>query len=334
MRITRETLLKIARDTAAQRGRADRRVISIYLTGSLRRDDPLLGGTADIDLYIVHDSKPEAEREIVRLSDEIHLDIAHVSDVVFRQPRHLRADPWVGGYMCDNPVVLYDTQHWFEFTQASVNAQFYRPDYVFERATPLAEEARQSWLSLHSGAVSPGPEKIMIYLSALEKAANAIACLTGVPLTERRFLLNFPMRTQAIKRPGLASGLVDLILSKPVPDEAWSGWITGWKAAYSAVNSLENCPPKLQACRWGYYERAASALRSDHPEAAIWLLLRTWTLSLKHLPEESSLREPWESVLQTLGLNEASLPARLEAMDTYLDNIEETLDVWAKSNGV
>jgi tRNA nucleotidyltransferase (CCA-adding enzyme) len=44
-------------------------VISIYMTGSLRRDDPLLGGTADIDLYIVHDSKPEAEREVVRLSD-------------------------------------------------------------------------------------------------------------------------------------------------------------------------------------------------------------------------------------------------------------------------
>jgi hypothetical protein len=334
MRITRETLLKIARDTAAQRGRADRRVICIYLTGSLRRDDPLLGGTADIDLYVVHDSQPPAAREIVRLSDEVHLDIAHVSDVVFRQPRHLRADPWVGGYLCDNPVILYDTQHWFEFTQASVNAQFYRPDYVFERATPLAEGARQAWLSLHSGAVSPGPQKIMLYLSALEKAANAIACLTGVPLTERRFLLTFPQRTQAIKRPGLAAGLVDLIVSQPLTEETWSGWVTGWKAAYSAVNNLETCPPRLHACRRGYYERAASSLREEHPEAAIWLLFRTWTLALVHLPEEAGLRQPWEDALQALGLDEENLPSRLEVMDAYLDSVEETLDMWAKSNGV
>lgn len=334
MRITRETLLKIARDAATQRGRADRRVICIYLTGSLRRDDPLLGGTADIDLYIVHDSQPPVGREIVRLSDEIHLDIAHVSDVVFRQPRHLRADPWVGGYLCDNPVVLYDTQHWFEFTQASVNAQFYRPDYVFERATPLAEEARQAWLSLHSGSVSPGPQKIMAYLSALEKAANAIACLTGVPLTERRFLLNFPQRAQAIQRPGLSAGLVDLIVSQPVPDETWSSWITDWKSAYQAASSLETCPPRLHACRRGYYERAASALRGEHPEAAIWLLFRTWTQALVHLPEDAGLRQPWEVALQSLGLDEVNMPLRLETMDAYLDTVEETLDVWAKNNGV
>jgi hypothetical protein len=132
----------------------------------------------------------------------------------------------------------------------------------------------------------------------------------------------------------LASGLVDLIASQPVTDEAWSNWVASWKVAYSAVTSLETCPPKLHACRWGYYERAASALHGDHPEAAIWLLFRTWTLALQHLPEDPSQREPWESALQTLGLDEASLPSRLEAMDTYLDNIEETLDVWAKSNGV
>jgi hypothetical protein len=174
----------------------------------------------------------------------------------------------------------------------------------------------------------------MVYLSALEKAANAIACLTGVPLTERRFLLNFPQRTQAIKRPGLASGLVDLILSQPVTDEAWTSWVAGWKVAYSAVNGLETCPPRLHACRWGYYERAASALRGEHPEAAIWLLFRTWTLALVNLPEEAGLRQPWEVALQALGMDEGNLPSRLETMDAYLDNIEETLDMWAKSNGV
>ena len=58
MRLTRETLIKIARDTATQRARVSRRIICIYLTGSCLTDDPLLGGTTDIDLVIVQDGEP------------------------------------------------------------------------------------------------------------------------------------------------------------------------------------------------------------------------------------------------------------------------------------
>jgi hypothetical protein len=335
MRITRETLLKLARDTAIQRARADRRITCIYLTGSLRRDDPLLGGTADIDLFIIHSSEPLVEREMVRLSDEVHLDIAHLSSEVYQQPRHLRADPWMGGYLCDNPVVLHDQAHWFEFTQASVNAQFYRPDYVIERSEPLAEVARQNWINLHTGTVGPGPQKLWTYLSALEKAANAIACLTGVPLTERRFLLNYPLRTQLIDRPGLAGGLVDLLTSdQPVPEETWQTWLLGWNAAYQEAGKLETCPPRLHPCRRSYYERAVLALHNDHPEAALWILLRTWTAALCSLPENENHGQSWEAALQTLQLDEEHFPLRLAALDAYLDSVEETLDVWSKTNGV
>jgi len=335
MRITRETLFKIAHDTALQRARANRRITCIYLTGSLRRDDPLLGGTADIDLFIIHDSEPLMAREMVRLSDEVHLDIAHLSGDVYQQPRHLRADPWVGGYLCDNPIVLHDQAHWFEFTQASVNAQFYQPDYVIERAEPLAEGARQTWINLHTGTFEPGPQKLMAYLSTLEKAANAIACLTGVPLTERRFLLNYPQRTQLIGRPGLASGLVDLLTSEQaISEETWQTWMVGWNAACQAVGELETCPARLLPCRRGYYARAVLALRSDHPEAALWLLLRTWTMALCNLPENAAYRQPWEAALQTLQLDEEHAPLRLAALDAYLDSVEETLDVWSKTNGV
>ncbi len=54
MRITPEILQKLARDTVAQRTRSDRDVVAVYLQGSLLRDDPLLGGTADIDLFFIH----------------------------------------------------------------------------------------------------------------------------------------------------------------------------------------------------------------------------------------------------------------------------------------
>ena len=81
MRITRETLLKIARDTAAQRARASRDILCIYLTGSLTTDQPLLGGVTDIDLIIVHGSEPPVEREVLRLKFQNGLSYAEISRV-------------------------------------------------------------------------------------------------------------------------------------------------------------------------------------------------------------------------------------------------------------
>ena len=46
MRITRDTLLKIARDTVDSRTRQDRTIMAVYLSGSLLENDFQLGGTA------------------------------------------------------------------------------------------------------------------------------------------------------------------------------------------------------------------------------------------------------------------------------------------------
>ena len=58
MRINRETLLKIARDTTAQRTRADRGIQAVYLSGALLEEEYLLGRTADIDLTFIHIDAP------------------------------------------------------------------------------------------------------------------------------------------------------------------------------------------------------------------------------------------------------------------------------------
>ncbi len=334
MRITRDLLLKLARETAALRARADRHILCIYLSGSLRRDDPLLGGTADIDLFIVHDDEPEMAREVLRLSNEVHLDIAHLSEAVFRQPRRLRIDPWIGGYLCDNPLVLHEIAHWFEFTQAGVNTQFYSPDYVIQRVRPLAESARQAWVELFSDALAPGPQRVWVYLKALENAANAIACLSGVPLPERRFMLHFPVRAQAIQRPGLFAGLVDLYLPEPLKDEAWEQWLSGWQTAFQAAGQIPACPPRLQPCRWRYYHDSASALRTDMPAAAAWIILRTWTAAVGLLPADSPAVQEWAKALRDVGLDEDSFEERVSTLDAYLDGVEETIDQWAAANGV
>ena len=334
MRITRETLIKLATDTAAQRVRLNRRVVCIYLTGSLVNDQPLLGGTGDIDLIFIHDSEPPFPREVVHLTDEIHLDIGHYSQGVFRQPRHLRLEPWLGSFICTKPLVLHDTQHWFEFTQASIFSQFYDPSNVAARARPLAEDARQSWVSLHSGSDESYPARILGYLNALKKAGNSIALLTGTPLTERRFLLQFPQRAQALQKPDLSARLIDLAGGQDVPDETWLAWLEKWKAAFSAAAAVKNSPARLHIARLPYYERAASFLWDEHPAAAIWPILNTWTEAVSILPEGSTYQSEWLAALETLKLDKNSFYERLQALDEYLDLVEETLDGWSQRNGI
>lgn len=334
MRITRETLLKLARDTVQLQLQRDRRLVCIYLTGSLLIEEPLLGGTTDIDLIFVHDSEPLIEREIVRMSDEVHLDIAHYSQMVFHQPRHLRVDPWIGPFLCQNPIILHDSHHWFEFTQAAVCAQFKQPEYVYQRARVLSDQARQGWLSLHLGSVEGDTKRVLAYLYALENAANAVASFNGPPLTERRLMLQLGPRAEAAGRPGLAGGLVDLITADSVSPDEWHAWQTAWSDALSAAGRLEAHPARLDPHRKQYYTRAAASLWDSSPEAALWIALRTWTLALDCLEESTPGFVIWQDACRSLKLDKSSFPERLEQMDAYIDGVEETLDQWAREYGI
>jgi hypothetical protein len=337
MRVTRETLIKIARDTAAQRARVSRRIVCIYLTGSVLGDTPLLGGATDIDLIIIHDSDPAQPREVVRLTDEVHLDIGHYPHAVFDQPRHLRNDPWFGPFIYKKPMVLYETHHWFDFIQAATGAQIFQPDYVLQRATTLAQKARQAWMDLELNAGEAHPQRLYRYLEAVENAGNALVCLTeeGEPLTERRFLLRLPQRLQSFGQPDLITDLVGLILPDASNlEESWPRWLAGWKQAYQAASSQTGVPQRLSSCRQHYYERASEALWEENPSAALWLLLRTWTLAAQFLPADSTGFQAWESACQSLGLNEPGFPGQLQSLDHYLDRVEETLEAWANANGI
>jgi hypothetical protein len=335
MRITRDTLLKIARDTASQRAHQDHNLVCVYLTGSvLLEEDPLLGGTADVDLVCVHAQEPASPREVVRLSDEVHLDIAHYSQSIFARPRELRMDPWIGGFLCQKTLLLYEIQHWFEFTQASVCAQYNLPEMVLRRSRPLAESARQTWMQLSVKDAEPQPEILLSYLRALEQAANAIACLKGLPLTERRLVLDFPVSAEAVNRPGLASGLVDLFMPQAVTAENWENWVPAWQTALTACAHLPGHPVRLDAARIPYYLRAATSLVDEQPAASVWLLLRTWTLAETLLSANSATKPAWQEVCQAVGLGADQLHHQLDSLDAYLDGVEETLDEYANKNGI
>lgn len=332
MRITHDALLKVVRDTVTQRTRTDRGIISIYLCGSLLGDEFLLGGSADIDLVIIHTDEILQDREIVRLTEEIHLDIAHHLYRDYRQTRQLRLHPWLGPTL-NECLIQYDPQHFLDFTKASVRGQFDRSDFVYERARKQVEHARQIWSGFHADRPAPDPKVIDLYLRAVDHAANGVASLSGHPLTERRYLLNFPRRAENVGRPGLYPGLLGLIGAPNADADALRAWVPSWRAAYEAFTPGQ-APARLHPDRLSYYLNAFEKMLSGpQPQAVLWPLLRTWTLAVMSFPESSATKEGWQGALQYLGLQGEAFNERIDALDAYLDLVEETIEKWAQDNG-
>ena len=333
MRITRDALMKIVHTTVEQRTRSNRGLIAIYLCGSLLGDEYLLGGTTDIDLVFIHSDVIAGEREIVPLTEQVSLDIAHHYHREYRNPRNLRLHPWLGPtiYNCN---ILYDPQHLMDFTQASVRGQFFRPETILERARIQAEHARQIWMGFVTEGPEAAPTVIVKYLHALEHAANAVAVLNGSPLTERRFLQHFPARAEAAHHPGLYPGLLGLLGGSNVDAEALQAWLPAWQAAYEALPEGET-PARFHPARKAYYRAGfESLLRGDEPKAVIWPMMRTWTQLASLLPHGSEATSGWESAANYLGFLGSEFDQKVSAMDAYLDMVEETLEDWAAENGV
>ncbi len=333
MRITRETLLKIARDTIERRARERRDLLAAYLSGSLLEEEFMLGGATDIDLVFVHLDEVETAREIVRLTDEIHLDIAHCQEKEFRQARGLRVHPWLGPAL-NGCMVMYDPQHLMDFTQASVRGLFDRPDNVVQRARGHLEKARQIWLSYQlETPPNPGPPEAADYLRAVAQAANTIASLSGPPLTERRFLLHFPQRAEAVGRPGLHAGLLGLLGSSQIDSQSLAEYVMQWGIAYETIPH-EKSPARLHPDRRTYYQNAFDALLpGPQPEAILYPLLRTWTMAVGMVSTGSPALSAWRQALMNLGILGEAFAIRMTALDAYLDLVEETLEEWALQNG-
>ncbi len=334
MRITRDILLKAARTVVQQRTLRDKHILCVYLTGSVIDDLPLLGGAADIDLIFVHDQPPPQPREIIRLTPDVHLDLAHHDQSLYNQPRELRINPWIGSFLLKDPIVLYGTQHWFEFIQASVHSTFYQPETILQRALPMAEKARQTWLDFQLDPQDPDPDRIWQYLQSLELAANSLAVLKGVPLTERRFMLQFPGRVAELGYSGMATGLVDLVAPKMPEARTINGWIADWKSALTKLGQKEDCPLGLHPIRHGYYTRAAEALSEEQPSAALWIILHTWTRAITSSEPDPESLEAWTNCLTELEIYGEHFEQCMNNFDQFLDQVEEIIEQWADYYGI
>jgi hypothetical protein len=239
--------------------------------------------------------------------------------------------PWLGPDLYDS-LPLYNTQHFFEFVQAGVRAGYDEPVNVLARARRNAEHARQIWSDL--GLVQgTGPARLLSYLKSVNHAANAIAVLTGSPLAERRFQLQFLERAQAAGVPGLAAGLAGLLGGAQVDATALGMFLPDWKKAFVEAGSRDQASPSIALPRLGYYKLSFEAmLAGESPQSVLWPLVHTWTLSAAVL--STAHQSKWKAACETLGLAGEGFNERLEGLDHFLDTVEETLENTAARQGV
>ena len=326
MRVTRDILLNLAKENAAKLTAKDRGLVCVYLTGSLLKQDPFIGGITDIDLICVHDRPLTASREIVRINSEVHLDIAHYPQETFLPARKLRLDPWIGGALELGAVCLQDTSHWFDLTRSTAVSQFWQPANVSARSKLFLDSARQDWQSLVDGTIPQGIKRIQAFVNAVRKTANATACISGMPLTVRRLFIDLPERAEKAGIPELTGDLVQLFTSADVTDESWQPWLAGLHNSFEALNAIKLIPPSINPNRRSYYERAILALSEERPAAAVWVLLDVWTLAANQLPKTEAPYKEWHTFCHQLNLDSKTLPSRLDALDSALDKVEEVIE--------
>ena len=331
MRITRSTLHKIAKDTVAQRVKTDHNVMAALLVGSTLFEDPFIGQTTDIDIVFVCFNEADAARQIVKLTNEVSLDLYFVESTAFEPARKLRTDPLLGYVMYDS-LPLFETQHFFEYTQAIVRAGFDEPVNVLARARNFSTPARELWMELSLGS-SSRPEDVLKYLKAVYHAANAVASLSGPPLTDRRFLMEFENRTRTIDRPDLYGAVLNLLGAPGISAEELLGILPTWATAYHAAG--DNADLLIHPDRIAYHRSALEVLlQGERPMSALWLLLRTWATAASSLLEYGPEYVAWKTVFERLGLVGDGFEAKVQTLDKFLDDTEEMLDTISADNGL
>ncbi len=337
MRVNRESLTRIAKESAQERAYNNPDIIAAYLTGSLVSEttDPMLGGSADIDLVLVHSSVPPVPRQIVKLTGDYHLDIGHRSKSEFRSPRELRTDPGLGYEMYD-PMLLYQREKFFEFVQAGLRAgfEFHAPSLVLGRCRKLLGEARKDWVALTDQDLEQsGPEQVRQFLRSVNYAGNTIAELTGPPLPERRFLLDFPARAEQAGHPEFTGTLFNLVGAVQVDAKVLTDWLPDWKTAFLSAAENPTVDPRIHPARANYYEKAIEfLLGGDLPLSSLWPLIHTWTIAVNALDYRGI--QPWKAACERLGLLGPTFGDSVATLDKYLDEIEVHLDEIAAANGL
>ena len=325
MQFTPELLRQHAQVLVEKEVKNNRDIRAAYLRGSLLYGSPLLGGVGDIDLVFVHNEPPSLDREIRKLTPEIFFDIEHHDQLLYKTPRELRLDPWFGPSLRD-ALPLYDPRHLLDYTQSGVRSNFDFPENIQARSRVLLDQARQFWLDRQINPPGEILTELPAFLAALENAINAVAQISGPPLTIRRLGRDFVLRADQVNAPGLAVAFDHLIGAVSLTNQTLSEWLGYWAKAMQVLKQESN-QGRILAEQKPYLRGAIEALiQSGSRSAGLWPLLNTWTEIITLLPDKADLQTPWISAITSLGFAGSDYQVRLAAFDGFLELCESLVN--------
>jgi hypothetical protein len=334
MRITQGLLHKLAKETIKQRQIDEPDLHAAYLTGSILDKHPLLGGTTDIDMVLVHKYQAPIERETKALTREVSLDIIHKKQEDYDQYRQLRQDPFMGYPLTRYRIRMFDTDHWLEFLQASVSADFHKPENVLARVNSQANSARENWFNLIQSPPGSHLSWLNLYLQSVSQAANAVSGLIGPPLTTRRFMMTFREQVESLGVPDLYSDLTELLGYTVENEGDLKNWVGQLSLDFESLKDSSELPARLSGCRQTYYLDALQAfVQSGDAKTALWPMLRVW-LDIQILTKKTSpASQDWEACLSELRLTEDDTSQKIDFLDAFLDRMEVTIEAWSNKYG-
>jgi hypothetical protein len=272
-------------------------------------------------------------REVVRLTDQVVLDIAHRRRDEYAHARALRVHPWLGPELAE-PMFLFDPTHFFELAQASARGQFHRAENVGARArTFLAWARRELHISALPGAEPDAPVTLAGLSLALLYAANAAITLTAFPGAGRRLVMKLEAAADRLGRPDLHEQFLALYAGPSLPRAEAEPLLAAWSAAYRAGASPSD--ELIHPARRTLYERGFRAqIEADRAAEMLWLLLYTWQACLRQLPADSPHADAWAAALERLALAAPEdYAGRVLQAARYLTLVDETVEAWCAANG-
>ena len=276
---------------------------------------------------LIHEYEPTAPREILPLSDEVHLDISNHGRRLYEQPRELRIHPWLGPSMCE-PVFLHDPSHFFEWAQASVRGQFHRSDNVLARGHAFLERARETFADLATAR-----SWLQGWLQALLETANAVASLEGFPASGRRVMPQLRSKLNAVGHPEIYDQFLRLSGAEGFEHSLAVEWIAYWKADFSAASKL-TADPELAEARREYHLGAYVTMVDDGSTVEIlWPLLSTWDRAIHTLALQGDPPSHWADVVVKLGLSIDHASQREAELEQFMDEVERVLEIWGEKVG-
>jgi hypothetical protein len=330
--IERNTLIQIAKDAALQRMAARPTLISAYLTGSVAANEALLGGATDIDLILIDLAEP-LNREVVRLTDQVALDVEYRPQRDYEHPKNLRTHPWRGPELAE-PLFVHDPRHFFELAQSSARGQFHRPDHVAARARAFVRMARgELHIGLLPGSEPAEPVTLENFCRALLYSANAAISLTGFPGAGRRLLIKLEAAAQKLTRADAYDDFL-AVFGGPALDSAQAQLLLAdWSAAFRAGQS--EMDELIHPARRTIYERGFTAqIEADRAAEMLWLMLYTWQAAMRSIPADSPHTAAWATFLERLRLADPEeYRDRVLAVRGYVETVDALVEGWAESNG-